>query len=72
MFEEFSKNISPDHSVVVEMMAQTIVGTLYCFMFHIVVESREPCAWLVGAFLSKVLFKTKDSEDGRESTHADL
>ena len=29
--------IGPDHPVVVEMMAQPIVGTLYFCMFHIVV-----------------------------------
>ena len=31
--------IGPDHPVVVEMMAQPIVGTLYFCMFHIVVRS---------------------------------
>ncbi len=29
--------IRPDHPVAVEMMAQPIVGTLYFFMFHVVV-----------------------------------
>ncbi len=42
----FLKNISPDHLVLVEMIAQPIVGTLCCFMYHFVVESPDPCAWL--------------------------
>ncbi len=62
------KNISPAHPVVVEMMAQPIVGTLYCFMLHIVVESPDHCAWLAGNFQSKVLFETKDSEAKGETT----
>jgi hypothetical protein len=59
-FEEFFEElISPAHPVVVEMMAPPKVGSLYCFMLHIVVESPDHCAWL--AFQSKVLFETKDS-----------
>ncbi len=58
------KNISPAHPVVVEMMVQPIivVGTLYCFLLHVVVESPDHCAWLTGNIQSKVLFETKDSE----------
>ncbi len=58
--------IRPDHQVVVEMMAQPEVGTLYCFMFHIVVESSDHFAWPAGNFL--VLFKAKDSETAGETT----
>ena len=45
-------------------MAQPIlvVGTLYCFMLHVVVESPDHCAWLAGNFQSKVLFETKGSQ----------
>ena len=51
-------------------MAQPIlvVGTLYCFMLHVVVESPDHCAWLEGNFQSKVLFETKGSEAKGETT----
>ena len=58
------------HPVVAEMMAQPIlvVGTLYCFLLHVVVESPDHCAWLAGNFQSKVLFETKHSEAAGETT----
>ncbi len=51
-------------------MAQPIqvVGTLYCFLLHVVVESPDHCAWLAGNFQSKVLFETKHSEAAGETT----
>ena len=68
------ENFSPAHPVVVDMMAQPIlaVGTLYCFMLHVVVESPDHCAWLAGNFQSKVLFETKDSDAKGETTENPL
>ena len=61
---------NPGQQMLFEIATQPIlvVGTLYCFLLHVVVESPDHCAWLAGNFQSKVLFETKHSEAARETT----
>ena len=42
-------------------------GALCCFPWHVVVESPDRCAELVGNYKTKVLFEKADSDDNGET-----